>query len=234
MPFFNKKRSDSPDSGTMDKLASSLSSFLSMHNPSGLDSDQDGTPKTRPNSFCSIASSNSSGQPRLDFVCEEDEEANEADSLLHQPSSSPIDESRPNRRASDTSVTRDGSSGIPRFGTQRRARPFSIGPDNDESGMPFLMPTRRRQASLSLAVDELDIKRQKRCSVPSFAGTYYGSHYAASRRDSAGSGAAAAAAELCGWSFAYAPPRSRTGSASNECPTSPVLPFSPILPSADK
>ncbi|CAD6884964.1 unnamed protein product [Tilletia controversa] len=238
MPFFSRKRSHSstlsPElaptltEDLLDELTDNVGSLLSIHNSSydadGDAASSDGTPQTRPNSFCSDSSGGNSHV--LSFVREEEDVDSElvvapsADAIMpHTTTTTTTTTTNPHRRGSESMFSH-------RSAPPRRPRPLSLtfsssshpleSPTSSSSSSP--LSPRRRQGSLILAVDELDIKRQKRCSVPSFSGTYAGMHLLSNPRDS------------YGWSFGISE-RERGCAATrgrSDSLASPVLPFSPI------
>ncbi|KAE8234471.1 hypothetical protein CF326_g488 [Tilletia indica] len=230
MPFFSRKRShsssiQSPDlpptlpEDILDELTDNIGSVLSIHNTASDDDDDSndalssnyGTPKTRPNSFSSVGSN-------LTFVREEEDDQPPVDAEISTTTN-------PHRRASESM---SANRSVP----PRRPCPLSLTTtttsDCPSSASP-ISPRRHRQGSLILAVDELDIKRQKRCSVPSFSGTYAGMHL---NPRSSGSG------DSYGWSFGISDREKYFARASfsygcgKDSPMSPVLPFSPIASSS--
>ncbi|KAK0535329.1 hypothetical protein OC834_001559 [Tilletia horrida] len=236
MPFYNKRRSSSPHSPTttgpalpdamLDELTDSIGSLLSIHNLSDLERSADGTPRTRPNSFCSVGSSTIAAAHLGPLAEEEDVPAPSAEDQAMNELPSPINQ-QGLRRGSD-----NPSSGSKRSGPPHRPRPLIFNfsgfatsnasescPSSEELPSPTTsFNPRRRQGSLILAVDELDIKRQKRSSVPSFSGTY-GWSFGISDSERAHARS----------SFSYGTGPSSSSAVGRECPASPLMPFSPII-----
>ncbi|CAD6904860.1 unnamed protein product [Tilletia controversa] len=175
MPFFSRKRSHSstlsPElaptltEDLLDELTDNVGSLLSIHNSSN-DADEDaassdGTPKTRPNSFCSN-SSGGSGSHVLSFVREEEDvDPERAVAPSADQDMATIPHANPHRRGSESMFNH-------RSAPPRRPRPLSLTfsssnhpLDSPASSSPLSPTSRRRQGSLILAVDELDIKTTK-------------------------------------------------------------------------
>ncbi|KAL9931412.1 hypothetical protein V8E36_009698 [Tilletia maclaganii] len=226
---------DDDDTAAVDSLTDSLGSLLAIHNPPsslfGLTASS--TPRTRPNSFSSVSSDGSGpgsgSMPLIGIltnVREEEDSNSGRDDVPCEAAPATLAPSMLNfrlanhpphphhRRASDTLFTdRTLPPRRPRalnFSTASISTPSSAGTSPSPTTLTF--GSRRRQGSLSLAVDELDFKRQKRCSMPAYPWSLGLSERERALRERASFSSSASGA---------------TGIP--ECaPTSPVMPLSPL------